>query len=176
MKKSLFETGKLLVRQLTADDMGDFFDMQGNPRVMKYIKPTLNYEESKEELHRLINYYDAPEINFNIWAVINKEDNQFTGICGVYFNKNSEYEIAYRFREKFWGKGYGKEIALALIKYCFNKMQLKEIVAFVSKANIASLKILEKEMSYVEEVYSDKINSFERKYKLNKEDWLKNSG
>ena len=46
----LFDSKRLFVRHLREGDIEGFYKMQSNPNVMKYIKPPMNYEESKEEL------------------------------------------------------------------------------------------------------------------------------
>ncbi len=169
----LFETKRLSIRYLKKEDLAPFFDMQSNPNVMRYIKNHMNFEKSKQELERFINYYKDDKIFYNIWAVEDTDSNDFVGLCGVYKNEMFEYEIAYRLRECFWGKGFGREIAKGLIAYCFNKIELKELTAYVSKDNIGSIHILEKEMKCVKEFYSEK-NGIELKYIINKEDKVTN--
>ncbi|EZH73750.1 hypothetical protein ATO12_17600 [Aquimarina atlantica] len=164
----LFETKRLFIRRLEDSDLESFYDMQGNPNVMRYIKKTMSFEESKQELNRFIGYYESTDIFFKIWAVIERNSNQFLGICGVYENDRSEFEIAYRLRECFWGNGFGSEIAKGLFRYCFDQIKLNELTAYVSTDNVGSIRILEKEMNYVEEFYAEKENSIERKYTLKK--------
>ncbi|WP_062052810.1 GNAT family N-acetyltransferase [Aquimarina longa] len=171
----LFKTLRLHVRQLEDKDLESFYDMQSNRGVMKYIKKEMNFEQSKQELDRFIGYYNDDSIFFKIWAIINKNTNQFIGICGVYENDMSELEIAYRLRECFWGKGFGLEIAKGLITYCFEQMKLKELVAYVDKDNLNSIRILEQEMKYVTEIYVKKEDSVERKYKLSKKEYYNNT-
>ncbi|WP_234859500.1 GNAT family N-acetyltransferase [Aquimarina aquimarini] len=165
----LFETKNLYVRYLKTEDQDAFYDMQSNPNVMRYIKKTMNFEESKKELDRFITYYTEDKTFYNIWAVVESETQRFIGICGVYKNKHSEYEIAYRLRECFWRKGFGQEIAKALISYCFDIMRLPELTAYVAKENVGSICILEKEMKYIEESYAQKENILEQKYKAYRE-------
>lgn len=173
MKGALFLTKRLSVRPLKDDDLECFFDMQGNPNVMRFIKKTMNAVESKAELNRFTSHYNNRNSFFKIWAVIENDHQQFVGICGVYKNHKSEYEIAYRLRECFWGKGFGKEVAKGLIRYCFEKLGLNELTGYASKGNVDSIKILEGEMSFVKEFYSEKGSSVERKYKIDRTDWLK---
>ena len=169
MSTTLFTTERLLTRHFSKKDLNAFFDMVGNPEVMRYVKKPLNFEESKNELNRFIGYYTDEESFFHLWAVVEKGSNEVVGLCGVYLNEKSEHEIAYRFRASFWGNGYGGEIAKGLLQYCFEEMKLKELTAYVIKGNKGSIKILEREMNFVEEYFSKKGNVFERKYRLEKE-------
>ena len=50
----IFTTDRFIIRKLRLDDIEDFYDMQSNENVMRYIKPALNYEESKIELEKFI--------------------------------------------------------------------------------------------------------------------------
>jgi len=168
----IFDTERLFIRKLQKSDIDGFYDMQSNPNVMQHIKQFMNRSESANELKRFIDYYENRDVFFNIWAVEKKDDNNFIGICGVYENDKSEFEIAYRLRELYWKKGFGTEIAKGLINHCFEKTNLKEITAYVRVHNNSSINILEREMELKKEFYCEKTNSSERLYKLNKENWL----
>ncbi len=48
-------------------------------------------------------------------------------------------------------------------------MRLPELTAYVDKENIGSMCILQKEMKYIEESYSQKENTLEQKYKAYRE-------
>ena len=139
---------------------------------MKYIKPPMNYEESKEELNRFISYYKERKLLFRIWALIEKRTGNFVGICGVYLNENCEFEIAYRLQESNWGKGLGKEIAEKLIDFCFETFDYERLFAYVMEENIGSKKILDKIMNYKGEVKSKENLSKSFIYEIEKENWL----
>ncbi len=171
----LFETERLIIRKLKKSDIQGFYDMQSNPNVMRHIKKFMNRSESETELRRFMDYYDSKDIFFNIWAVEQKDNNDFIGICGVYENDKLEFEIAYRLRELYWKKGFGTEIANSLIAYCFEKVNLNELSAYVRIENNDSVNILEKEMAFVNAFYCEKTNTYERLYKLKKENWLQQS-
>ena len=57
-------------------------------------------------------------------------------------NDEGDRELGYRFRTKYWGKGYGKEIANGTINYCFNNLKLNKLTADADIKNSASIKIL----------------------------------
>ena len=166
MSDIIFKTERLLVRQLTIGDIDAFYIMQSNPIVMKYIKPALNYKEATTELTKFIGYYSDSEKFYNIWAVTNSETKQFVGICGVYQNQQSDYEIAYRLTESAWGCGYGNEVATSLIKHSLQKIKLPKLVAYVHTKNHSSIKILEKNMTFIEESIHEVTGKMGRKYEV----------
>jgi len=162
----IFETDRFIIRRLRVEDIEDFYAMQGSENVMRYIKAPLNYEESVVELGKFIGYYTGTSRYFLLWAIESKADSDFVGLCGVYHNDSKENEIAYRLREQFWGMRIGSEIAKSLIYYYFSSLKMKEIVASADEDNIGSVKILEREMGFVERVYSEGRGCFTRKYVL----------
>lgn len=161
----IFETERLIIRQLTPNDLEGFHDMQGNPKVMRHVGgKAMSLEENQQDLQEVINAYTTPNNNFWVWAVVRKPDGELLGTCALIVNEEKEDEIGFRFREKFWGHGYGQEISSALIQYGLTKMQKKTIVAYVDKANLASVKILEKEMNFEKEFYNEQEKCVDRKY------------
>lgn len=142
----IFETKRLIIRKFECNDLEAFYDMVGDPEVMRYIKPPLNYEQSKNELNRFMRYYKSSSDTFLIWAAIDKENEVLVGLCGYYLNNDREFEIAYRLRKRFWGKGMGKELAEGILDYLVRVIRAKKVVAYVSKNNMASVNILNKLM------------------------------
>ena len=170
----IFHTDRFLIRRLLKSDIDAFHDMQGNPNVMRYIKPAMNREESERELDRFMGYYEDYNIRFEIWAIEEKSSNKFVGICGIYENGQFESEIAYRLRELHWGEGIASEVTKGLIKYCYSHTNIRQLCAYVRLDNVGSIRILEREMNFVKQFYSEKGASEERIYRLGKEEWQSN--
>lgn len=171
-KKKVFETERLTVRYFDNTDQDAFFDLMGNPKVMNPIPvPVLNQEESKRKLIELIDLY---KINSDkkIWAITLKNNSKCIGLCGLIINDEDENEIAYRLREKFWGLGYGTEIAKGLISYGFVKLNFDLITADAQISNLKSIQILEKYLKFDKEFYNPIEKCTDRRYKLEKKYWL----
>ncbi len=169
----IFETNRLIIRQLSKEDSDLYFDMMGNPNVMNLVpRPVMSREESDKHLLCVLN--SAPDMtNKKVWAIDSKIDNEFIGICAFLKNDDHEDEIGYRLREKFWEKGYGTEIARGLIDYGFHNMNMDLITADVITTNLGSMKILEKFLVLDKEFFNPNDNCTDRRYKVDKETWLK---
>jgi [ribosomal protein S5]-alanine N-acetyltransferase len=168
---SLFQTSRLSVRLLRAEDFEPFHEMQSNPEVMRYTtgRP-LSKEENRQELARLIQRYAEPGNDFWVWAVIRKEDGAFAGTCALICNEQGEREIGYRFLQKYWGQGYGLEITQGLIDYAFGPGGVECLVAYVYKDNAASVSILERSrFRLVKEFFNEAENCLDRRYEVRKE-------
>lgn len=167
----IFETERLYARRLEKNDEVAFFELMSNPNVMNPIpqKP-LDKTESVSKLTDLILLEKTSDTK--IWSLCIKGCNDLIGICGVLKNDNNEDEIAYRIIERFWGKGYGTEIAKGLIDFCFVQMNSELITADVCVENVKSVKILNKFFTVQKEFFNAEDNCVDRRYIVRKENWL----
>jgi len=169
----IFETSRLTIRKFNMDDAPLFFDLMGNPKVMNPIPlKALTKDESDAKLNQLISEQDRPG-DKQIWAMNLKNDSELIGLCAVLTNDDQEPELGYRIREQYWSKGYGTEIAVGLIKYCFLVLDKDIVTADASLKNKKSLAILEKLMSPKKEFFNKSLQCLDRRYLLSKEDWIK---
>jgi len=163
----IFETERLLVRELNTNDSELFFELMSNPNVMNPIpQKVFTRSESNAKLTELISL--EKKSNTKIWSFTEKGSESFIGICGFLKNNENDDEIAYRLIERFWGKGYGTEIAKGLIEYSFRILNLEKITADVNTINKKSSKILDKFMNPVREFFNEKDNCTDRRYEITK--------
>jgi [ribosomal protein S5]-alanine N-acetyltransferase len=144
------ETTRLILRDFSYDDIDDFFEMDSDPEVHKYLgqKPI----QSKEETIKSIEFVQQQYINNNIgrWTIRDKKTNAYIGWAGLKFitspinGYKNFYDIGYRLSKKQWGKGFATEAAKAALEYGFDVMRLTEIHGTAHVENIASQTILQK--------------------------------
>ncbi|WP_224484520.1 GNAT family N-acetyltransferase [Robertkochia aurantiaca] len=163
----IFSTERLYTRKLLKSDLARYHRMQNDQQVMKYVGgKTFSLEENIKDLENLIGFYNKPKNDFWVWAVVEKETDDFVGTCAIVSNKKKEEEIGYRLLKQYWGKGYGKEVTNGLIKYAFEVMKIREIVAYVDKENVSSVRILDSTFKFIKEFYNEEDNCIDRYYKL----------
>lgn len=142
--KIIFETERLIVRQLVASDIDGYYKLQSNPLVLKYaIGEVEPFEEIEMDLQRVIEKYDVAKNDFWIYAILRKSDDEFLGTVALVKDDYGDDELGYRFIEEYWGNGYGYEVCLGLIGYA-KRSNLKKLVGYVVDENIASVRVLEK--------------------------------
>ncbi len=169
---TIFETERLLIRTLKKDDSDDYFDMMSNPNVMNPIpRAIMSRQESNEHLNNFLNLAHI-QSDRKVWAIELKSENTFIGLCAFLKNNESEDEIGYRFREKYWRKGFGTEVTIGLLKYGFDEMKMERITADVDTKNLNSVKILEKFMTIKKEFFNEEDNCIDRRYEVHKNNWL----
>lgn len=147
--KLTLETNRLLLRPLELSDADDFFVMNDNPNVSRYLRiPLKTKAEAEAYIQKIINEYQKNGIGR--FAVILKENNKLIGFSGLKLRANAEngyenvYDLGYRFAEEHWQKGYATEAAFKWLEYGFDVMKLPVIHACAVKDNIGSNQVLQK--------------------------------
>lgn len=144
----IFESERLGFRRLERSDLDDLFELDSNPAVHRYLgnSPVASREQSLTYLENILSQYEANDIGR--FALIEKASGEFIGWSGLKLENKIRpepyYDIGYRLKEKFWGKGFATESAVASLDYGFNTLQLPKICAGAHVDNIASNKILQK--------------------------------
>ena len=168
----IFQTKRLFIRKLKSTDKELFFELMGNPNVMKPIpRNTLTKEQSDRRLEELI-ILEKSENN-KIWCLTLKNNSDLIGICGFVQTNEGQFEIAYSILEKCWKNGFGTELAKGLIKYSFEKLNLDKVIAEVNIENVYSIKILDGLMTHMYDTINTKDNCTDRYYELIKNNWKK---
>lgn len=143
--KALIETERLLLRKVNLDDKEDMFRLHSNSDVQKYTGEPLvtSVEEMEQAIRSKIK--DDEKYGYGRWVTFLKSDIQFVGWAGLkYLPEFDEIDLGYRFLPEYWGMGIATEASQAILKYGFDKLQLKRIIAIAVKENKASIKVMEK--------------------------------
>ncbi|MNJ85681.1 anhydro-N-acetylmuramic acid kinase [compost metagenome] len=156
MNKTLLETERLYLREMTPEDAESAYLLNLDPEVIRYTGD--DSFESIEEAKAFLEKYDHyQKYGFGRWGVILKATNEYLGWCGLkYTPELDEFDIGYRFMQKFWGFGYATEAAEACLHYGFEKLNIPVIVGRAMPENLASVRVLEKiGLTYLENRFTD---------------------
>ncbi len=171
------ETERLIIRDLEEFDAKGIFDLDSNPEVHEYLgkRPIKTIKEAEEVIIFIRKQY--VENGIGRWAIIDRKTNDFIGWAGLKYEQElrenfSYYDLGYRLRKKYWGKGIATETAIESLNHGFNKLDLKEICAAADVNNLASNKILRKiGLRFIETFEFDGVSH--NWYKINKLEWMK---
>ncbi len=143
------ETKRLILRPVIEADAQDFFELDSNPEVHRFLgnNPVTTIDESESMIAAILEQYE--KFDLGRLAVILKDTNEFIGWSGLKYEQNlrkefNYYDLGYRFKQQYWGKGYATETALASLHYGFKDLKLQEINAAAGIDHIASNTILKK--------------------------------
>jgi ribosomal-protein-alanine N-acetyltransferase len=138
----LFETERTVVKRFTAADSELFFQINGNPDVVHFIRPVKSWEESNIFLQENLNFY-LDSSCLGRYAVFTKEDNRFLGTFSfLYLSGEADFHLGYALVPGAWGQGYATELVRSGIPYFFQRTDKATVFAITSAANIASQRVL----------------------------------
>ncbi len=140
------QSPRLVLRQLTLDDLDDLAAIYADPIVMRFFGSTYTYESTKQWLEeRVFKCYE--QRGWGLWATIYKIDNKLIGRCGLIpqlVDGQEEIEIGYLLAKEYWGMGLATEAACISRDYGFEKLQANRLISLIYPDNIASQKVAKK--------------------------------
>ncbi len=156
------QTERLLLREISYDDVPDLFKIRSNKTAMEFIDRPI--AKTEEEVINLIEIIKTNQANGEgiTWAITLKDEDKLIGTMGYwrYEKKNARAEIGYVLHPDFFNKRICTEALQPIIDYGFKKMNLHSIEANVLAENTASIKLLLKyafqlEAHFKENIFTD---------------------
>ena len=144
----ILETERLVLRNWLESDVNHYLVLARDVGYNCFSPPGRFLVHTTEEAHakvreRVLLFNERKLGKFPIFL---RATGEFIGTCGLEpfdLAGQSEVELGYRLCLKFWGKGYAKEAAAAMLSYGFSDLKLARIMAFALPQNKASLRILD---------------------------------
>jgi [ribosomal protein S5]-alanine N-acetyltransferase len=138
------KTGRIGFRTWTLDDIELAIDLWGDPDVARYIGGPFSNSQVQRKLsteRAILRLY-----NIQYWPIFDLFTGEHIGCCGLrpYKSEDKVYEIESHIKKAFWGKGYGRESAKAVIDYAKKQIGAKAIYASHNPASARSKSLLEK--------------------------------
>ncbi|MCE3283181.1 MAG: family N-acetyltransferase [Chitinophagaceae bacterium] len=140
MSGIVFKTRRLTVRRYTVDDLGHFTRLNGDEEVMRFIRKTLNPEESKDFLQKNIDFYDEYP-HLGRWATFNSRGNFVGSFAIIPIPGSTDIQLGYALLKKYWGRGYATELTAKGVEYATSK-QIDPLFALARSENLASQNVL----------------------------------
>jgi [ribosomal protein S5]-alanine N-acetyltransferase len=131
---------RLCFRQWTAADEPLALGLWGDPQVTQMLGGPFTDEQIRQRLARHIAI--MPEHGIQYWPIFLLETGEHVGCCGLQPYRPRIPELGYHLRQKFWGQGFAKEAATAVIEYGFANLNIDAIFAGHPAENAASRKVL----------------------------------
>ena len=162
----MIETARLLLRPPTHDDLPWVLANINTPAVMRHLGGVRPATTVAERLASDI--ADNAETGSGRWIVWLREGERRIGRCGL-FRMSSEAapqalrgqpEIGWTLAEDYWGHGYAREAAQAVLGYGFETLGHRVIYSQTSESNVASTRVMARlglermrELDYVDPDY-----------------------
>lgn len=137
---------RIAMREVVADDVGHFYSLDRDPRVMRFIADgTVGTPDSaRAAVVRAMRYYGMYP-GLGKWVAEETSGGRFIGWFSLnYVPETVDIEIGYRLLPDAWGHGYATEGASALARYGFDELGLHRIIGLTHPDNFASQRVLQK--------------------------------
>lgn len=136
----MLTTDRLIIKLWTEDLAEDFYKLTQDSGFTSFL--ITDYRQGSVDSAR-----EWILKNSSKYAVIEKATGQVIGMGGLtpwIYEGESLIDITYRLSSAAHGKGYGTELARALVDYGFGTMGLQQITATITPDNIPSKLLAEK--------------------------------
>ncbi|MBC7722958.1 MAG: GNAT family N-acetyltransferase [Pedobacter sp.] len=138
----LFSTPQFTIRQFTENDAENFYLLNSNDAVMRFIRPVKNRQQCDEFLQENINLYKTGSV-IGRYAVIEKISGNCIGTFSfLYLPAEDGYHIGYALMPNFWSKGIAQELVKFGTAYFFAATDKPILFAITQTENTASQKVL----------------------------------
>ncbi|WP_030254745.1 MULTISPECIES: GNAT family N-acetyltransferase [Streptomyces] len=137
-------TERLLIRRWRESDLAPWAAMNADPEVREHLGDPLTRERSDASVAR---FEAAIEQRGYGWLAVEvRESGEFVGFVGLDDIEETDpvdgVEIGWRLARSAWGHGYATEAARAVLAYGFNTLDLPEILAITTAANLRSQSVM----------------------------------
>ena len=140
----IFETERLVLREMNQDDYRDLAEILQNSNVMYAYEHDFTDMDVQIWLDRQRKRYET--YGFGLWAVILKNTKEMIGQAGLTLQpyKDTEVlEIGYLLKEKFWHYGYAREAAAGCKNYAFEVLKQDKVCSVIKVDNTSSIRVAE---------------------------------
>jgi RimJ/RimL family protein N-acetyltransferase len=138
-------TDRLALRPLSLADIEWFAAMRGDDDIMRYIGTVgaVPRAVAEERLDRHVACW--AERGLGMFGVRERGSETALGWAGLQpLDGTDEIEVGYAFGKNAWGRGYATEAACALVRWGFDILGLKRIVAVAYAENTGSRRVMDK--------------------------------
>jgi RimJ/RimL family protein N-acetyltransferase len=139
MSKLILETDRLLLREMSLDDLDFMAELLADPDVMRYYPKCYSRDEAVAWIERQVNRYAHD--GCGRWLVIEKATGQPVGQVGlVVLNVRDvdEIEVGYIIHRPFWRRGFATEAAAACRDYALAVLGRDHLIALIGPDNVPS--------------------------------------
>lgn len=140
------QTPRLLLRELTLDDVSALNEIDRDETVTRYMSfDPRTLEQTREYVERAIQRQNATPRRTCDFAVVARDNETLIGRCGVDISRPEHFEgmLWYMLHPRTWGRGYAREAAGAIVNLSFETLGVHRLWADCDPRNLASCRVAE---------------------------------
>jgi ribosomal-protein-alanine N-acetyltransferase len=140
------ETGRLILRKLTLDDLEDVYAYSSDAEVTRFLRwgPHKTVAQTESYIREVLQEYregrDGP------WGIEYRASGQAVGAIHLMeiSARHRKAQIGFLLSRACWGRGLMAEALLRVLQYAFENVGLNRVEAFCLVDNLAGVRVLEK--------------------------------
>jgi len=145
---TVIETERLMLRAWRESDLDDFYEYASVEGVGEMAG--WKHHECVEETRLILHAFIAEK---SVFAIVHKQDNKAIGSLGLHtswVNDDERYahlkakEIGFVLSKAYWGQGLMPEAVRAVIRFCFERLELDAVTVAHFSGNNQSKRVIEK--------------------------------
>jgi [ribosomal protein S5]-alanine N-acetyltransferase len=143
--KQILETPRLILREMSLDDLDFVAVMLADPEVMRYYPKCYSRQEAQTWIERQAKRYARH--GHGLWLVLDKATAQPVGQVGLVIQQLrgvEEKEVGYLIHRPFWRRGFATEAASACRDYAFDILGRQRVLALIRPENLTSRAVARK--------------------------------
>ena len=136
-------TKRLALRRFTPADLDWLAELHSDRDVTQYLGGVKDRSKTEELLNtRILQYYDEHP-GLGVWVTVERATGMNLGFHLLnHIRGESIIQIGFTLAKSAWGKGFGTEMASAVLRYGFDDLKLPRIAGMASLQNHASQRVL----------------------------------
>lgn len=137
--KTILETPRLVLREMSLDDLDFMASMLGHPEVMRFYPKCYPRDEAEAWIRRQLDRYALH--GHGGWLALDRATGEPRGQVGLVpqtIDGLLETEIGYLIHRPFWRQGLATEAAMACRDYAFNVLNQQRVISLIRPENVPS--------------------------------------
>jgi RimJ/RimL family protein N-acetyltransferase len=137
--KIILETPRLVLRELTRNDLDFLITMLGDDEVMRFYPHHYARPDAEAWLKRQLDRYQRD--GHGGWLVQDRQTGELIGQVGLILQMiEGEWipEIGYLIHRPYWRQGFASEAACAVRDWAFTRQQMPFVVSLIRPINVPS--------------------------------------
>jgi ribosomal-protein-alanine N-acetyltransferase len=139
-------TARTRLRPVSMEDAGELHRLWTDPQMRRFFwdDEVIPCQRTGAAVREAVEGFGRH--GFGLWISERRQGGGAPiGFCGLrHFDDGPEVEILYGISPPEWGRGFATEVALAVLRYGFERAGLTRVLGVADAGNLASRRVLEK--------------------------------
>ena len=138
------ETKRMLLRPFRENDLDLITALYCDEEILRYAPfDVMSSKQAEKHLSIIIRDWRETPLRSLEFAVVQKSDGAKIGRSHILIDPETDTGmIGWFLRKEYWGNRFAGEAGEALIRYCFDGLELHRVNAFCHPENLASRRVL----------------------------------